>query len=61
MTNNAKDPINEVSQALREGLALKRREALIVSVSTDGSRSKKSIAHPKYLPITKAKCKAKGM
>ena len=51
----------KVSQALREGLALKRREALIASVSTDGSRSKKSIAHPKYLPITKAKCKAKGM
>ena len=51
----------KVSQALREGLALKRREALIASVSTDGRRSKKSIAHPKYLPLTKAKCKAKGM
>ena len=50
----------KVSQALREGLALKRREALMKSVSTSGSRSKKSIARPPYLPSSKAKCPAKA-
>jgi len=50
----------KVSQALREGLALKRREALMSSVSTSGSRSKRSIAYPAYLPNSKAKCKAEG-
>ena len=49
----------KVSQALREGLALKRREALVASVKTSGGRNKKSIAYPQHLPITKAKCKAK--
>ena len=46
----------KVSQALREGLALKRREALMKSVTTSGSRSKKSTARPAYLPSSKAKC-----
>ena len=46
----------KVSQALREGLALKRREALMKSVSTSGSRSKKSIARPAYMSSSKAKC-----
>ena len=50
----------KVSQALREGLALKRREALMKSVSTSGSRSKKSISRPAYLPSSKAKCAAKA-
>ena len=45
-----------MSQALREGLALKRREALMKSVSTS---SKKSIARPAYLPRIKAKCAVK--
>ena len=52
----------KVSQALREGLALKRREALMKSVSTSRStsRSKKSMARPAYLPSSKAKCPAKA-
>jgi len=52
------DAAKKVSQALREGLALKRREALIASVSKSGSRSKKTIAYPAHLPISKAKCTA---
>ena len=49
----------KVSQALREGLALKRRKALMKSVSASGSRTKKSIARPAYLPSSGVKCAAK--